>query len=300
MRDLKVSLMVAVALIVASSFSTVYAVVCDKYNIDGDLSDWGVDLTGNWSLNETWLPKEGVEFVIEDNRDPRYGDVTGVHIKGKGSSYTTYYEPKAMHKDGFLVVEPLGGEKWDLEAIYRDYDSNCLYFAVVTSLPPDGKGDLAPGDLALDVDRNASTGKYGYEYGVKLGSNTGLSQWEIGYLPDWKEPTYVVGNRPALFSSYLAGGGKVGEAVGVYKDIGITDPASGTGEWEPVTNYVIEVAIPLSAIGNPAYPAAVRHHLADGCGNDSIRIPEFFTVAIPLVMLFGTVTLLYRRRQRFS
>ncbi|NOZ59708.1 MAG: hypothetical protein GXO66_09085 [Euryarchaeota archaeon] len=295
MRDLKISLLIAVTLIVTLSLGTVSAKVtpaanCTSFTIDGDLSDWGVDLSGDWSLNETWLPNSGISFVVEDNRDPRYGGVTGVHIQGIGSSYTTYYEPKAMHKKGYLVVEPLGGEKWDLEAIYRYYDSNCLYFAVVTSLKPDGKGDLAPGDLALDVDRNASTGKFGYEFGVKLGSATGLSQWEIGYLPDWKEPTIVVGNRPALFKSYLPGGGKVGEAIGVYRDIGITDHG--------YTNYVIEVAIPLAVL-NTTTPAAIKHHLADGCGNDSIKIPEFFTVAIPLAMLFGTVALLHRRRLRF-
>lgn len=291
MRDLRISLLIVVTLIVALSFSTATArtpVVCDKYTIDGDLSDWGLDLSGDWSLNETWLPNSGVEFVVEDNRDPRYGGVTGVHIKGKGSSYTAYLEPKVMHRDGYLVAEPLGGEGWDLEAIYRDYDDNCLYFAVVTSLPPDATGDRAPGDLALDVDRNESTGKYGYEYGVKLGSATGLSQWEVGYLPDWKEPTYIKENRPSTFSAYLSGGYKVGDAVGVYKDIGISDNG------EP--NYVIEFAVPRSII-NATYPGAVRHHLADACGNDSIKIPEFATIVLPFAMLFGTVALLYWRRQ---
>ncbi len=288
MRDLVKVLVIAVTLFVVSPGGVFAAATCNKYTIDGDLSDWGINLNGDWSLNDTWLPNSGVEFVVEDNRDPRYGGVTGVHIKGRGSSYTTYYEPKVMHKNGYLAVEPLGGEKWDVEAIYRDYDSNCLYFAVVTSLPPDGKGDLAPGDLALDVDRNKSTGKYGYEYGVKLGSATGLNQWEIGYLPDWQEPTYLIGNSPAKFNSYLSGGGKVGEATGAYVNLGISDNG--------YPNYVIEVAIPLSAIGNPAYPTAVRHHLSEGCGNDSIKIPEFPTIAIPLVMLFSTVAILYRRR----
>jgi len=294
MGDYRLSLLIAVTLIavLSAGVATVAAATCDKYTLDGDLSDWGVDLTGDWSKNETWLPNSGVRFLVEDNKDPRYKDMNGkpigVHIRGIGTDYTTYFEPLVMTKDG-LRPEPFQGEQYDLEAIYSDYDDTCLYFAIVTSVPPDARGDHAPGDLALDVDGNSSTGEYGYEYGVKLGTATGLSQWEIGYLPDWKVPSIVLEDMPTTFESYLPGGGAVGSAMGVYKDIGIVDNG--------YTNYVIELAIPLSTI-NTTHPAAVRYHIGDACGNDRIKkIPEFATLAVPLLMLFSTVALLYRRRQ---
>jgi len=294
MGDYRLSLLIAVTLIavLSAGVTTVAAAVCDKYTIDGDLSDWGVDLTGDWSQNDTWLPNSGVRFLVEDNRDPRYDKVyKGVHIKGVGSSYTTYFEPMVKTKYG-LKPEPFQGEQYDLEAIYSDYDDTCLYFAIVTSVPPDAVGDHAPGDLALDVDGNESTGEYGYEYGVKLGTATGLSQWEVGYLPDWEVPTIVEEDMPTTFGSYQPGGGAVGSVMGVYKDIGIVD----YGE----TNYVIELAIPLSTI-NTTHPAAVRYHIGDACGNDRIKkIPEFATLAVPLLMLFSTVALLYRRKQGFQ
>lgn len=267
------------------------------YRIDGNPSDWGIDiLNGDWSLNETWVPNEGIEFIVEDNRDPRWGGTTGVHIKGVGSNYTRYYEDKvwsSYFKN--WVVEPYGGEKWDLEAKYLDEDDEYIYVLLVTSLAPGATGDLAPGDLALDLDANASTGEFGYEYGVKLGTNTGLSQGDIYYLPDWEVPTYIPENRPTVFKGYLTGGYKTGDATVAYVPISVIDNG------EP--NYVVEVKIPKDAVGmagknltDPPLPKTI--YTCDACGNDHIEnpIPEFLTVAIPAGMVIGLVYI-WKRRQ---
>ncbi|HEC57321.1 MAG TPA: hypothetical protein ENI32_05510 [Candidatus Syntrophoarchaeum butanivorans] len=265
------------------------------YTIDGDPTDWGIHiLTGNWSLNETWVPKDGVEFIVEDNRDPRWGGITGVHIKGVGSSYTRYYEDKVRHRDGYLVAEPYSDEPWDLEAKYLDEDDEFIYVLIVTSLDPDATGDYAPGDLALDLDGNSSTGKYGYEYGVKLGTNTGLSQGDIYYLPDWEEPTYIPENRPSVFNGYLSGGYKNGTATVVYKQISVDDNGHH--------NYVIEMAIPklnVSMAGKSLKdPPTKTIHICDGCGNEHIdnSIPEFLSIAIPAAAVVGLFY--YKRREQ--
>ena len=293
-RGIKITTLALTVMLLVTMASTAAAL---KYTIDGDPSDWGIDiLTGDWSVNETWVPNDGVEFIVEDNRDPRWGGTTGVHIKGVGSSYERYFEDKVMHRDGYLVAEPYGGEKWDLEAKYVDEDDEYIYILIVTSLAPDATGDLAPGDLALNLDADDTTGEFGYEYGVKLGTKTGLSQWDIGYLPDWEEPYYIPENRPSVFKGYLEGGYKTGTAIGAYVQI----PVSDNGE----PNYVVEVAIPKDKVGMAGKnltdsPLPKMIYTCDACGNDHVEnpIPEFLTVAIPAGMVIGLVYI-WKRRQR--
>jgi len=280
-----------------------------KYTIDGNLSDWGVDLTGNWSLNDTWVPNDGIEFIVENNydpdtptyawnynytQDPRF---QGVHIKGVAPNYTVYDEP-VVWCPGLerYVAEPYGGEIYDLEAKYLDQDNDYIYVAIVTSVPPDAEGVGAPGDLALDLDGNESTGKWGYEYGVKLGTKTGLTQWEIGYLPDWIEPSVIPDNRPGIFKDYQSGGGKTGDAIGAY----VLGPTCTEGPFmdrgEPT--YIIEMAIPKSAVSGTT-PTHGMIHICDACGNDTIdnAIPEFLTIVIPVLAILGLIYV-HRRKWR--
>jgi len=282
-----------------------------KYTIDGDLSDWGVDLTGNWSLNETWVPKEGIEFIVENNYDPntptyawnynatQNSGCQGVHIRGIAPNYTVYDEPVVWCGGSVsaYVAEPYGGESYDLEAKYLDQDKDYIYVAIVTSVPPNATGVDAPGDLGLDIDRNASTGEWGYEYGVKLGTKTGLTQWEIGYLPDWK-PNYVIkDNSPGIFNDYLRGGGKTGEAIGAYVQGPTCTEGPDMDIGEPT--YIIEMAIPKSAVGVTGNLSQGMIHHTDACGNDKIDnpIPEFMTVVIPAAALICFVFFIHRRRR---
>lgn len=280
-----------------------------KYTIDGDLSDWGVDLTGDWSVNATWLPCPGhdsVEFKVEDNRDPRYpGYGTGVHIQGTGCSYSRNYEDKiwCTHYDAWMV-EPIGGEPYDLEAKYLDEDEDYIYIAIVTSLDPDETaGDKKPGDLALNLDANGATGNFGYEYGVKLGTETGLAQWDIGYLPNFTVPYYCEENRPAIFYDYLMGGYKNGTVSGAYVQNTSCNLSTGLDNGYP--NYVIEMAIPKVNVGMAGknladQPSPKMIRIGDNCGNDHIDnpIPEFLTIAIPVGMILGLFYVHRKKLQR--
>ena len=308
--DVKVIALPLSLTVIAIALIAVPSALALKYNIDGNLSDWGVDLTGNWSLNETWVPNDGIEFIVENNYDPNtptYAwnyDITqdprfqGVHIRGIAPNYTVYDEPVVWCGGGVsaYVAEPYQDEMYDLEAKYLDQDDNYIYVAIVTSVPPDAEGVGAPGDLALDLDGNKSTGKWGYEYGVKLGTKTGLTQWEIGYLPDW-EPNYVIkDNSPGVFKGYLWGGGKTGEARGAY----VQGPTCTEGPDMDLgkPTYIIEMAIPKSAVNVTGHLSLGTIHLADACGNDKIDnpIPEFMTVLIPAAALICFVFLIHRRR----
>jgi len=301
--------MIAIALIAVPSALAL------KYTIDGNLSDWGVNLTGDWSVNETWLPCPGhdsVEFIVEDNADPRW-DATynGVHIWGTGCNYTRYYENKVYCTYYGEVAEPIGGEPYDIEAKYLDEDENYIYVAIVTSMNPNGSGNFEPIDFAMNLDGNDSTGEYGYEYGVKLHTSNGIPQWDIYYLPNWTEPQYCPENRPGKMVGVLPGGNKTGTAIGKYvqcPSCNLGEPCtfygnSYTGCDHGVPNYVVEMAIPKSAVGmtgknltKPPFPMALW--TCDTCGNDKIKnsIPEFLTVVIPAAALICFVFFIHRRR----
>ena len=251
------------------------------FTIDGDLSDWGVDLSGDWSLNETWVPNGGIYFKVEDNQNPLLASTyTGVHIEGWGASYHFYNEPKVMTKDGRWVLEPFGGEKYDFEAIYLTQDADYIYVAIVTSnspeVPPDH--DYMVGDLGIDLNSDRQ-----YEYGVKLGKTTpGISQFDIYQNPSWKSAEWVPDNSP----TYFYDGTKIGEATGAYKK---------TVQDQGKDNWVIELAIPKSVLGVQGFVPYNAFHITDRCGNDHVPVPEFPTVLIPMLLVAGGYLGLRRR-----
>lgn len=265
--------------------------------MDGDPSDWGPAgfLTGDWKVNATWVPNASVQFIVEDNRNPRFGGITGVHIQGTGSSYSFYDEPLVQHKDGSWVSEPYGGEPYDLEAMYFQQDADYVYLLIVTSLAPDGKGDQAPGDLRINVNKTKNSGDgYKYELGVKLENyyKTGIERFNITEVSDWAEiPNYI----PGLLPARIVAGTSIDRADGDY----VTCPVCnlGTGEDQNVLIYIIELAIPKSAIGGSGTYNFGDFSLTDNCTNDSISIPEFAAIAMPVAAIIGLVFVLGRRRK---
>lgn len=101
------------------------------YIIDGNLTDWGVTPFSDWTPDSA-----SVDYNIEDN------------TVGAGS-------------DAF-------NEKFDLEGIYFDDDSNYLYFAIVSSnpygrTPARPQGNWASEDLAIDLNGDGK-----FEYGADI------------------------------------------------------------------------------------------------------------------------------------
>lgn len=256
--------------------------ICTKHATDGSLGDWGLNAlkdSATWDANSTWLPNSGIYFVVEDNYNPNAGpgNPPGVHIRGTSNQYVFYDEPQVRDSDGNLQWEPYGHENYDIEAFYFDQDVNCTYITVITSEPPDAIGWGSPGDLAMDFDNDVNTGTYGYEYGVKLGSNTGLTQFGLYYLPNWQDPPTIPENRPSQFDS----GQYLGNVMGVYKEL---KDNSGNGVYDRgYPNYIIQLAIPKTQVGNPDAQIG-NFYLSEYCGNDHVPAPEFPFILVPLAI----------------
>lgn len=286
------------------------------YTIDGDLSDWGVDLSAGLSGSESaWVPNnKTIDWKVEDNIDPDCPvqgvmpnwkghncldwsgyQAVGVHIEGTGFSYSTYDEPVTGDYE-----YPAGGENLDIEAMYFDDDPQYGYFAIVISMPPGGTNiygrHIDPGDLAIDMDNNISTGEYGYEYGIKL---SGANQGQVCYLPDWSIPTDFPSNKPSTFTCGNSQSTVVGNATLVYVNAGVSDNG--------VDNYIIEIKVGRPLIGSPTSNQINNLHTTLTCGNDEIDldkyewdydIPEFTTIGAALVLLGAGLYVVKKRRKR--
>ncbi|MBO8183046.1 MAG: hypothetical protein H0Z28_09680 [Archaeoglobus sp.] len=275
----------------------IFPAVAVSITVDGNPSDWGPTgfLTGDWSKNDTWLPYSGIQFIVEDNRNPKAGNPNafeypseGVHIRGSGSSYVFYDEPQVLYKGTTPVWEPYGGENYDLEGVYFYQDNNYVYLLIVTSVPPDGKGDEAPGDLRIDINKSLnSPDGYKYEMGVKLGNNTGLKQGHLYLVSDWAEtPSYIPANLP----NRIVSGTDLG-AVAAFNYTTFPQGNLGTGQdaGEPI--YVVEMKIAKTQLGlTPGtYVRFSDFSAVDNCTNDAISVPEFVSLLIPLGIIVGFV-----------
>ena len=253
------------------------------YSPDGSETDWCIDLTDDWSDENTWVPCSGVTYVVEDNIDPdkiAYGNpayATGVHIRGTAPSKSDYNEQLLWYAPASVwVAQPYGGEVWDIEAIMLDDDSGNVYVGIITSTSP---GRL--GDLGFDMNGDGV-----YECGVKLnGVSTGVHSFELycGLTSsDWVASTHFP-NIPMKFS----GGTKVSDISGAFVDRGISDHSTAT--------YVIELEIPENDIGGT--PKMGDLHLTPTCGNDPIPAPELAIAVLALAILSPAFIYLYIRKR---
>ena len=281
MKKIIATLIVLLALTVFSA---------SAYSVDGDLNDWGLDELSfaDWSFDSTWLPKDGVSFIVEDNHNPLHAATPhGVHIRGIGSSYTTYDEPYAIKSStGQLISEPYGVEYFDLEAIYLDQDETNIYIAVVTSVDPTKDGDRRTGDIALNIDQDLSTGDLGYEYAVRLFQDS--TQGDIVSGPTWDKRGYLLPIRPDFA---LTGSGTTGlvSADVVYTLFSVKD--------HDYDNYIVECCIPKAEVGATGKTITLNQiSLCDNCINEHIFVPEFPTVAVLLALIVGLIFVIYQRK----
>jgi len=255
------------------------------YTIDGDLDDWGINLSEDWSVKETWVPSSSTaDWIVEDNIDPRWSSsYTGVHIKGHGALYDDYEELKIIAWNGGEYISPSGGEHYDIEAMYFDSDASNAYFAIVTSYSEYGMGDLA-----IDI--------AGEKYGIVLQDpESGTSKGQIYHNPSWNDPNQY--QFPANGPYRITGGTLNGIGSVAYVNSGIPDYS--------YSNYIIEISAPRTALGSPSNGDVSKLHTTIWCGNDVIEIeqvtweeiPEFSTIAIPVGMIFGLFYFYRRKRQ---
>jgi hypothetical protein len=274
--------------------------------IDGNLDEWGLSklVTNDWKFNETWLPDpvsssiaNEVQFVIEDNRDPRWGNPDGVHIRGMTSNYVRFYEPLVQFEyDNSWRPEPVGGETNDLEAVYLYQDANDIYIAIVTSVSPTGTGGLQPGDLAFNLDNDLTTGEYGYEYGVIISPNSQYPQGSVLYYPHWEGTGAIIPENPdIIIKPEFPMTSVMGNAEIIYSNswMNVLD-----NTYDPKPNWVVEMRIPKTAMGLTGNVQMGNIWYADNCLNDHIFIPEFPTFAVLIGMVFGLIGTIYFVKSR--
>ena len=288
------------------------------YTIDGDCSDWGLnpqnDSSTNRLIDSSLIPtKTGISYVIEN--DDAYWAI-----------------PPITDSNNFT------GPEWcDIEAMYVDDDSEFIYVLIITSMPKNGMNwgydHIQPGDLAFDFNDDGT-----FEYGVKIVQNDEPADIKFGVVGAiYSNPTWAVldpGTDRTEIAS-IVDGTNVGSATisytgtggDVVPDVTVPEgPADGGLPWDTfgptrydgqiwwkntpseitvsnpsIPNEIIEIAIPKSALG---MPTTANIQSAITCGNGVIKlesvtlIPEFVTLAIPVISLLGLVFFMRRKGQK--
>ena len=268
------------------------------YTIDGKLDDWGItpsELDDGLNNNNVsaWIPEIAtVDWIVENDVYAGYtGYDHGVHVKGIGSTYSSYVEPKVhlVSNPSTEVAEPYAGEYYDVEAMYFDDDECFAYFAIVIS-DPNCVGDL---DFVVD----------GVEYGVVLKPHwIGTHYAESGEIyknPTWEPSDYIIENNKTLITGGTLLSGKAEVAIlNMTEEFGVSDGGAPT--------YCIELRIYKPYIGFPENCTWSHVYYAATCGNDHIEnevhydypsVSEFLTVLIPAGIILGFVYLHRKRNE---
>jgi len=207
------------------------------YVIDGDVSDWGIDLFAASSKGylNSHLPSGGldIDYITEDNA-----------YNGGGWQYVG---PGWTYQNCF-----------DAEAIYFDNDQDYAYIAIIQGLPitggtASGNPWFYPGDIAIDVDGDSV-----FEYGLKVRDENGFQQGYLYSVSSWKDVYYPQHNIANPWA--IDAGTEKGAVSFVYST-------------EKNSHYVMEVAIPLHLLGLDANTAhSLRIHWTQECGNDYLTL----------------------------
>jgi len=207
-----------------------------NYLIDGDVSEWGIIDWAN--LNTVTLNSDSADKV------------TGDDTLGPG----------------------VGGQAYDVEAMFFDSDPTYGYLALITGFPIEGRYSggiyFGPGDIGIDVtsdnaaveDHHApgSDSITPYEYGIVIPGNLGPISTDVMDVTLWKS-SYYDGHESEADPWAIISGVDVGDATFAYGD------ASND-------HYVYEFSFLLADLGIE-YMDAVNFHWTMECGNNYLNLP---------------------------
>jgi hypothetical protein len=239
------------------------------FNIDGDLSDWGISGTGNVS-DWTPTPNAGILYTVEDQHEG-------------------YLEP------GY------GGQGYDAEAIYAHIGSNTLSIALATGHNPEtanSGGSYGAGDFAIDFGKDGtyevgvnikpSWDSFGVVAGVYSVADWAFGLWGEGGLAAPAE--YVKSEHPTSIvdGEYL---GLANLAIGGTTGLGTIEsatnsPQTGFGEWAGDEHYFYEMSLSLDLLRKAGWKGeSFNIHWTENCANDSIIVDPPATVPTPATLM---------------
>lgn len=146
------------------------AFLADPFSADGSLADWGISLTTQSGADYSYGVTGNAAWTDADLKPHNLADDSyGYHAKDDDNPISH------------------GGEGFDVEALWFAQDTHFFYFAMLTSVPPDGARDpylghqtkeyggvtqrrrFFPGDIALSIVVPHPDNPYtqdNYEYGI--------------------------------------------------------------------------------------------------------------------------------------
>lgn len=225
-------------------------------NVDGDLSDWGVQQNGNAS---GWTPTTGIHYTVEDQTG-----ALGVRLEA-----------------GY------GGQAYDAEALYAYMSDTHLYIALATGHNPNtphnpSANSFGAGDFAIDFGRDGT-----YELGINVkpdwdtfGVAAGVyevTQWAYGLWADDEIEGYIKSDHPTAILDGLL----LGQA-----EMAISGPQKGYGEWANDTHYFYEIAVHLDLLRAGGWAGeSFNIHWTQLCANDTILVDPPASVPEPEILM---------------